>query len=396
MSGTRSAFSLPLCGLLQGLIVLGYALRPSWYRPLVFVPISLIAYYLTFRSATGTAADVGLGSGITTQLLFAFNGIILTDVQKTLYRIGEQPGQITSAPFRTRFAWGWHLHNSPRGVRWGHEVAHISKNPPSLNPPQNKKAFMFSRISMICLFIGVQATFLVINTANPALAPGATPLYSQSIYIRVLSTLGLGIPGYAQINVLHYIMSVILVAVGISRPVDWPPLFGSPGAIYTVRGFWRKFWHQMLRGVLLNTTNFIIHTILRIPYTSAKSSPRIKLILGLLKLHTVFLVSALVHAAGEFMMLGYGGSGALYFFVLQAWAITLEMAIQYLVTGSTRPSNKPPALIWRLLGYAWVVSWFILVVPFMQQPMIEAGMFVTIPRSALTQKVTKLLALDVI
>ncbi|KAF9450467.1 hypothetical protein P691DRAFT_465638 [Macrolepiota fuliginosa MF-IS2] len=152
----------------------------------------------------------------------------------------------------------------------------------------------------------------------------------------------------------------------------------------------------MLRRVLLTTTNLIIHTILHLPRTSEKSSPGIKIILGPLKLHTVFLVSALTHAAGE--SLGHGGSGASsIFFRPLPWAITLEMAIQYLVTGSTRPSDKTPTLIRRMLGYVtWVVSWFILVAPFMQQPIIEAGIFPTMPRSALTQKVTKLLALNVI
>lgn len=96
------------------------------------------------------------------------------------------------------------------------------------------------------------------------------------------------------------------------------------------------------------------------------------------------------------MMLGHEGSGAFYFFVLQPWAITLEAMIKYLVTGSTRPSDKPPALIWRLLGYSWVVSWFVLVTPFIQQPMVEAGLFFGTPGSALTQKVGRLLALDVI
>lgn len=239
MSGTRSAFSLPLYGAFHGLIILGYALRPSWYRPLVFIPIGLIAYHLVFRSTTGTIADVGVGGSIISHLLFAFDGIVLTEVQKTLYRVGEEPGRIISAPFRTRFAWGWHLHNSPRGVRWAHELAHIPKNPPSLNSPQNRKAFVLSRIFTIFVCVGVQSAFYFVNSANPALAPGAVSLFKQSLYVRTLSMSGLGIPGYAQMNVLHCIASVIAVATGLSQPADWPPLFGSPKGMYTVQGFWR-------------------------------------------------------------------------------------------------------------------------------------------------------------
>ncbi len=97
------------------------------------------------------------------------------------------------------------------------------------------------------------------------------------------------------------------------------------------------------------------------------------------------------------MMLGYGGSGAFWFFILQAWGISLEIVIQYLFTGSPRPlKDQPPTIAWRLLGYVWVVSWFIMVAPLMQQPMVEANVFLSAPNSPLSQRVGRLLALDVI
>lgn len=236
---TRAVFSLPLYASFQALIVLGYSLRPCWYRPLFFIPIAFIALYLVFYTTTGTIADVGLGGSIISQMLYAFDGIVLTDVQRVLCRIGETPGQIISTPFMTRLAWGWHLHNSPRGVGWKHELTHIPKNPPSLNSPKNRKAFVLSRLYMVGICASVQAAFYFVNAANPALAPGAIPLFHQSLYIRALSTCGLGIPAMAQINLQHCILSVILVSLGISQPADWPPLFGSLLNMYTVQGFWR-------------------------------------------------------------------------------------------------------------------------------------------------------------
>jgi len=97
------------------------------------------------------------------------------------------------------------------------------------------------------------------------------------------------------------------------------------------------------------------------------------------------------------MMLGYGGSGAFWFFILQGWGISLEVVARYLVTGCSRPlKDKPPATIWRIIGYIWVVSWFVTVAPLMQQPMVEANAFLSAPNSPLSQKVGRLLALDVI
>lgn len=239
MSDARFAFSLPLYGTFQGLIVLGYSLRPSRYRPLLFFPIAAIAHHLVFRSTTGTIVDVGLGGAIVTQMLFAFDGIVLTDVQKTLYRIGEKPGQIISASLWSRLAWGWHLHNSPRAVGWAHELAHLPKNPPSLELNQNRKAFVLSRIGAGLVSVVVQVVAQVVNAANPALAPGATPLVNQSLYVRTLSTLGLGIPAIAQMNSLHCFASAIVVMAGISNPADWPPLFGSLKNMYSLQTFWR-------------------------------------------------------------------------------------------------------------------------------------------------------------
>lgn len=100
------------------------------------------------------------------------------------------------------------------------------------------------------------------------------------------------------------------------------------------------------------------------------------------------------------MMLGYGGSGAFYFFMIQACGITLEMVVQYLITGSMRPyspNDKPPPRILRFFGYIWTVCWIVAVSPFLQQPMVEAGLFVSdLSDTALGQNLGRILGLNVI
>jgi hypothetical protein len=110
------------------------------------------------------------------------------------------------------------------------------------------------------------------------------------------------------------------------------------------------------------------------------------------------------------MMLGRLGFGALYFFILQSWAITLEIVVRSLVTGSTRSciangsaegkgkEKKEPEMIWRVLGYIWVLSWFVAVGPLIQQPMIDAGVFTNngFEELKVTRMVGRWLALDVI
>ncbi|KXN80615.1 hypothetical protein AN958_09405 [Leucoagaricus sp. SymC.cos] len=336
----RSSFSLPLFGFFESLLLLGCTLRPSWYRPLVFAPMPFIAYYLAF----------------------------------------------------------FHLFCSPRGVRWAHELPHIPQNPPSPNllPHRKRRTFVLSRLHTLGICTAIQLVFLVINSANPVLVPGTTPLVNQPLYVRFPCTLALGLPGLAQMNSQHCVMSILLVGWGIPQPADWPPLPCPFLNIYSVQNFcqWRNVWHQMLRTLLLSTANFIIHTVLGLPHgISSKTST----LIGLIKLHTVFFISAIIRYAGEFMTLGFGGDdGVFYFFVLQAWAVTLEVLVRFLVTGSARASNTPPPMGWRLLGYLWVGCWFVVVTPLVQQPMIEAGLFKGPSNVALTQRVGRWLTLDVI
>jgi hypothetical protein len=80
---------------------------------------------------------------------------------------------------------------------------------------------------------------MVVNAANPALVPGATPLYNQPLYIRFLSLLGLGIPTLLQMDFQHRVLSILMVCSGISEPEDWPPLFGSVWEMYSVQNLWR-------------------------------------------------------------------------------------------------------------------------------------------------------------
>jgi len=238
MSNARSPFSLPLFGLLQALIVLGYTLRLSWYRPLLFIPIAAISCYLILRTDAGFAGS-GIGGAIATHMLFAFDGIVLKDVKQILYRVGEKPGQILPASFLERLSWSWHLHNSPRGVRWAHELSHIPTYPATLSTPEQKRAFVTSRIFVVVFSVALQLVISIINGANVALTPGAPRLVDQSVYVRVMSLVGLATPAYTCMNALHCMASIILVAAGISEPADWPPLFGCLTNMYSVQNFWR-------------------------------------------------------------------------------------------------------------------------------------------------------------
>lgn len=41
------------------------------------------------------------------------------------------------------------------------------------------------------------------------------------------------------------ILACFFVLIGLDRPCDWPPLFGNPTSITSLRTFWSQFWHKI-------------------------------------------------------------------------------------------------------------------------------------------------------
>lgn len=66
--------------------------------------------------------------------------------------------------------------------------------------------------------------------------------------------------------------------------------------------------------------------------------------------------------------------GAIRFFLLQAAAISFENFAAFLFQLKTSKTSRPHMSL-RLLGYSWVLVWFIWTLPFILDPNIESGMF---------------------
>lgn len=86
-------------------------------------------------------------------------------------------------------------------------------------------------------------------------------------------------------------------------------------------------------------------------------------------LYTSFFISAWIHHAADYMMIGKHG-GALKFFLTQALLITFE---EFIIAIGRRAGAKDTQA-WRLLGYAWVQLWFAFSLPWLLQPQISAGL----------------------
>jgi hypothetical protein len=229
-----------LMGLFEAFIVLGYALKPSCYRPLLFIPIAFIPFYVLSLSRsyaiTGVLmVDFILGTIILLQTVSAFDGFVVTDVQKTLHRIGEKPGQITLAPFTERVIWGVHLLVSPRGIGWGHEIPH-ARSPDS--QACGRAEFVLSRLSTLANCGLIVVFGLILYHIDPTLSYGGSSVLNRALYRRAaLSVLSYAVM-FILLNTSHCIASIVMVGTGVSTPADWPPIFGPLSRTYTLQNFW--------------------------------------------------------------------------------------------------------------------------------------------------------------
>ena len=89
----------------------------------------------------------------------------------------------------------------------------------------------------------------------------------------------------------------------------------------------------------------------------------------LVQLYTSFAISAVVHAVGDFALLGYWSSRhGLRFFLLQAVAIHVETIV---IERGSRFSVGWPM---HAIGYLWVFTWFFFTAPYMLDPPLLAGL----------------------
>ncbi|KAJ3576435.1 hypothetical protein NP233_g448 [Leucocoprinus birnbaumii] len=370
-----SLYLLFLAGLHQVLIVLGYTLRNPRHRSWAFDLIAFVTYRIIFRSRsvcmTGvTALDLPLGICILVQTVAAFNGLVLIDAQKILYRVGEQPGQIVSASLKNRLFWAIDLLCNPRGIGWMHEISGVRQ------AMDNEGRYHTTFISLRLKKLGVDGIVLIIvltfYVIDPTISYGAQngqPLIRRGL----ICLLGYGAL-YTALDAAHCSASIVAVTLGISTPNHWPHFFGPVTNAYTLQNFWglsvkyyRVFWHQSLRKPLVDLTKFIVRC-----HSSSSSSHR------LLKLYTVFILSGLIHMGAQFIVSGKWSTSFLFFFVLQPLGIAIEVVVHHFTMGLLHGGEKLQWL-WRLVGYVWVLIWMTAAAPLAHEIVTEKGLFYGIP-----------------
>lgn len=213
---------------------------PSPHRRLFFVPILFLTWRLLYDGEAGY---------LTSMLWFiclimASDYILVTDVQRELYQVPDSidtrsPGmtirKVEKAPVNIRVQWALQLFFNPRGVGWAHErpSAFSWRAPPNTSRPK----FIVRQLGCLCVSLLLFDLANLQARWNPAYA-ARMGMVSAGWRWRLVGTVWWAIGSGSGMLLYHYTASMVCLALCVSRPQDWPPLFGNLVDVTSVRTFW--------------------------------------------------------------------------------------------------------------------------------------------------------------
>ncbi|KIM45547.1 hypothetical protein M413DRAFT_442221 [Hebeloma cylindrosporum] len=321
-------------------------------RRFLFIPILLLSIFVTLYTTTGTGlGDFGIGTSLGVSLFFASDYLLLcSDVQEDIRFEGQKEG-MRSRPLMERMVWALRMNLNLRVI--GTNVEPTSHVPPRPSITESRKTYILKQLAWLALYLPLRFATVEFNKWNPRFSREASVLsvardeFPWWWRITILSSL---VEVYLGMSTTYSVMSILSVGLNLSKPHDWPPPFASPLEAYTLRRYWGRMWHQFYRRFLTTHANYAAH-LLRLPRRSK--------ITTYFKLFFSFFISGFIHLLGDYMDTHTLFGGAITYFMLHACVITLEdMVIAVGKRMGLRESWR-----WRLVGYAWVVFIFTMLLP---------------------------------
>ena len=295
----------------------------------------------------------------------------------------------------TRVRFGLYISFSARYIASSHQAPHTppySLSRPTYIPSRSK--FLLQKGIIITIAYLINDILVLGNQPdqNPTLYGASQILFFSRLWhrtltiedfsVRVTTSLGFWFGAYWALQGYFCSLSLLTVLFGVSRPQLERPVLGNViEESYTLRGFWSRGWHQMLRRILVAGADWLIYGLLGLPRSGTGSGelPRsglVRVFTRYAHLTVVFLISGIYHwwisiAQG----LGWRESGAVSFFLLMAVGIMIEDAVQWVWSGvrggklTDEGKTARKGKWWTTaIGYLWVVFWFSVATPYYAYP----------------------------
>jgi hypothetical protein len=194
-----------------------------------------LSLYIVFYTSTGSPMNYPIACTVASELIMASDYILLTDVQRELFLVGQQK-PISDAPFLSRLRWALKLSFTPRGVGWTHESTSVLRPHPP--PTMSRTTFIISQLCWTLFYILLFDATTLYTAHNPSFVAGGS-LAADGWFWRFVNVTVSGVHATYHISKQYLLFSVVLVALGLSKPQEWPPIFGLWRDAYTLRKFWR-------------------------------------------------------------------------------------------------------------------------------------------------------------
>ncbi|KAK5094321.1 hypothetical protein LTR70_004214 [Exophiala xenobiotica] len=199
-------------------------------------------------------------------------------------------------------------------------------------------------------------------------------------------------------NTIFAIFWVVVLRVG--EPRDWPQLLGNPQEAYTLGRFWSRFWHRGHVSAYVDFTQLLINLLPRKLRNNKRFTTTIRHFL-------FFLFSGIVHSLVSWQMGDHCAYETdIWFYLTNFAAVSIEGVVlshfgksdrrepsteqgteketekeKQKEKGNTdsgkrgrRPNSKQVALMWRCIGYIWVLAFFFWSVPKFSYPKLQCAM----------------------
>ncbi|KAB8251605.1 membrane bound O-acyl transferase family-domain-containing protein [Aspergillus flavus] len=197
-----------------------------------------------------------------------------------------------------------------------------------------------------------------LSDSKMVLAPWLHGTSANTVLVHAMITISFGIVCRASIVGMYSLGGVVLVALGVYDPVEWPPVANSLTEAWSLTRLWGTAWHQVLRTLLVSNADFISFSVLRISPKSRWAC--------YLRVLFAFTVSGFIHMG---MDLAFGvpraTTGAVWFFCLQALGVMFESIFQSLFCTQI---EKISPLFRRVMGYVWVALFLLWATPVWLNP----------------------------
>ncbi|KAJ5793192.1 uncharacterized protein N7503_009170 [Penicillium pulvis] len=351
--------------LIPGILLITTSKRSAWRY--LSIPCLVVIAHRSIRVATSLGPGFiwcELARLIVTVVFQSLNLLLINPKDSTDLPSKESHGVVARLYYATR------LFTQPRGINTPWQIKNAPAQPAYYakrgmkEPPRGRFLLRNTAIAIIqYLALDVFATLALQQAQEQKKHELLPPTVQWDISVeqwieRIISHLVAGfVVSRMLIDLHHRVFSILLVGLGLDSPSNCPPLFGRAADAGSLRGFWGKFWHQLVREPFVSVSTFITRDIVGLSKSPLERYTNILL---------VFLFSGGLHVILDVVQ-GIPGqeSGAMLLFMTAPLGLIIEDGIKALWKTCTGASltvkdgdGEFPVPMWqKIIGFCWAMAW---------------------------------------